>query len=439
MARMAAGPLAHLQVLLLLAVLLGGGGVAYGLGNLAIQLVALALLALHAGRVRRFMAEAPRGLLVLIILTLALPLAQLVPLPPAIWQALPGRELAVEAYALAGIASDSWAPLSLDRARTLVAFCGLLAPATVIVIGATLDGSEKRVLARTLVILALASFAVGAAQLLSGNRAAMFYPGNAHADVLYATFANRNSTGLFFVGAAILTLALQRRFDAKALILPAATIVLLLVGTILTQSRSSMALWLPIALFLAARFWWTKLHRDGTSKARSELAIIVGGITVVGLIAGSALLGGRAETSFARFAQWDPARAEVWEDAAFSAGQYWPAGSGMGTFDEVFQIHESLEYVSPRKAGRAHNDYLEIAIEAGAVGLALVVLWAVWLLSAMAGAMRSGPDWRRLGAATALGAIALQSILDYPLRTQTMLCVAALMIVLLLPRREAGA
>jgi O-antigen ligase len=434
-----ASPLVHLQGLLLLAVLLGGGGVAYGLSNLAIQLVALVLLAIHAGRLRQFAGEAPRSLQAVLFLTLAVPLLQLVPLPPAIWQALPGRELAVEAYALAGIPSDSWAPLSLDRARTLVAFTGLLAPVSVIVIGVTLGESEKRVLAWTLVALALVSFALGAVQLLSGNSAAMFYPNNAAADVLYATFANRNSTGLFFVCAAMLTLALLRSGDTRSLLAPAAIIVLLLVGTILTQSRSSMALWVLATLFLVARLGWSIVGKCRSGSLRGGLSVVLGGLAVVGLIAGSALMGGRAETSFARFAEFDQSRFEVWEDAAYAAGQYWPTGSGMGTFDEVFQIHESLEYVSPRKAGRAHNDYLEIAMEAGVAGLTLVMLWAVWVLLAMAGAVRSGPDWRRLGAGAVFGVIALQSTLDYPLRSQTMLCVAALMIVLLLPRRGVGA
>ena len=115
-------------LLLGIAIILGGGGVRYALMNAAVQLAALALLAVRPACVRTFWQAAPTGLRILLIATLALPAIQLVPLPPALWQALPGRDLVAESLALAG-SPGLWMPLSLDPGRTLVALVGLTAPA----------------------------------------------------------------------------------------------------------------------------------------------------------------------------------------------------------------------------------------------------------------------------------------------------------------------
>ncbi|OYZ18387.1 MAG: hypothetical protein B7Y31_15225 [Novosphingobium sp. 16-62-11] len=143
--------------------------------------------------------------------------------------------------------------------------------------------------------------------------------------------------------------------------------------------------------------------------------------------------GSRIETLMARFDKAEEQRPAIWEDARFAAERYWPAGSGMGTFDEVFQIDESLENISPRRAGRAHNDYIELAIEAGPFALLIVLAWATWTLwSLWRGLSSAGPQrWHTLASAGVLLAVALQSLLDYPLRNQTMLCLVAFAVVLL--------
>ena len=113
----------------------------------------------------------------------------------------------------------------------------------------------------------------------------------------------------------------------------------------------------------------------------------------------------------------------------------------MGTFDEVFQVDESLEYVSSRTAGRAHMDYYELAIEAGAAGLLLAALWLVWTGFASWTALRR-LDWMALAGTGIVICIAAQSVLSFPLRNQTMLAIVALAITLLhtsARRSERGA
>ena len=103
----------------------------------------------------------------------------------------------------------------------------------------------------------------------------------------------------------------------------------------------------------------------------------------------------------------------------------------MGTFDDVFQVDESLENMTLRRAGRAHNDYIEVTIEAGLPGLLLVAGWLV-LLFWLSWRARSSPErWIAWSGALILLAIALQSITDYPLRNLSLLTLASYALLLL--------
>jgi O-antigen ligase len=140
---------------------------------------------------------------------------------------------------------------------------------------------------------------------------------------------------------------------------------------------------------------------------------------------------GRVSDTLERFEAKDDPRRFIWDDATFIAGRYWPLGAGIGSFDEIYQVDESLENLSLRKPGRAHNDFLELAIEAGAPGLGLAALWVV-LVGWLSWAARHSPQrWIAWSGSTFLLAIALQSITDYPLRNQTILALAGFALLVL--------
>ena len=433
-------PVTHLQILLIAAIFFGGGGVAYGLRNLLIQIVALLVLALNSGLVLRFLREAPRPLMLLVIATMALPLLHAVFLPPDLWQALPGRDAAAESFAIAGLAPDRWFSLSVSPMRTVVAFCGTLAPATVIVVGHALDRESRLLLAWTVVGGSIAAFAWGAVQLSSGNTYGLLFNERTVPNVFYGTFANRNSTALFMVLSLCILFGMPVPKNRILIVAGAAAAALLATGTVLTQSRTGMVLLvIPMGLLLLRLALGLREQSADQTRKRFSIALVLGLATLVaGAVVVSASTGGRAADSFARFGTtMETDRPEMWEDGLYAADQYWPVGAGMGTFDDVFQMHESLEFVSPRRAGRAHNDYIELAIESGIPGLVLAALWLGW--SAFM-ALRPGSQhnrWTRLASGAGVAAIALQSLLDYPLRNQTLLCVAAVLVVLLAKPRRA--
>ncbi|MCK9541352.1 MAG: O-antigen ligase family protein [Novosphingobium sp.] len=301
------------------------------------------------------------------------------------------------------------------------------------------SGSPRQLtkLAQAAVILGCGCALLGMVQILTDG-GALPYPENPMPGVAFGTFANRNSTGLFLDCCLILLAVLPWRglsFAQTGWRIGAAAI--LAVAVVLTQSRTSLLLLcIPAGLAMVRFIVWLR-HEDGTRRfaARFGKAALIGaGVLACGAAVATAMVAARAdrvESVLARFGQDDARRPAIWEDAAFSARRFWPVGAGMGTFDEVFQIDESLEYLSPRTAGRAHNDFLEIAIEAGLPGLALVAGWIVWCLVAAARARGSPHRWLAWGATGMLAAIASQSLLDYPLRNQTLLCMAALAIAML--------
>jgi O-antigen ligase len=287
-------------------------------------------------------------------------------------------------------------------------------------------------LQRTTVALGVLAALFGTTHLLNPAWGDLYAEQLPMPGVLVATFADRNAAALF-LGCCLLLLAGLPSFPrgAAGRIAAVGAAGFLAVCVLLTQSRSGIVLLgAPLALIswriLASARHPPQAKRDHRARLTAIAALAAAAIAVAAIVSS-----GQVQTSLARFEQGDEMRAEMREDARFAAARYWPVGAGMGTFDEVFQIDESLEYVSPRRAGRAHMDYLELAIEAGAIGLALAALWLVWVAWAGWRAVRRRDAWSARAGALIIAGIAAQSLLSFPLRNQAMLCAAALAVVLL--------
>lgn len=433
-----------LLALLLVAFALGGGGSRQGLANLLVQLTALAALAPHYRAMLAFVREAPLGLRALIGASLLVPLLQIIPLPPGLWQTLPGRELASRSLELAG-EIGGWMPFSLYPLRTLLALTALMTPAAVLIVGWNLPRERLAMLGWGVVACGLVTVLFGLVQLGATDDTGTLFGARNPGTVLLGTFANRNSTALL-LGFALALAALLPAPRPHPALLPArlALCALLLLAIVLTKSRTGLVLaGVPIALAGIKALWWTFRERTaaqarpGTASSR-PLAFALGAMALVAT-SGIALLvaaPGPIGEALERFEAKDDPRRYIWDDASYSARRYWPMGAGMGTFDEVFQVDESLENLTKKTAGRAHNDYLELAIEAGIPGLALAALWLALIGWLSWRARLSSQRWVAWAGSSFLVSIALQSITDYPLRNQTILAFGAFALLLL--ARSAG-
>lgn len=436
--------------LLACAIVLGGGGINAPWHNLAVEIIALVLLALNPDKVVHFLQSGPRALVWLVALTIAVPIIQLVPLPPAIWTRLPGSDIIIESYAVAGI-ENAWRPVSAYPARTLLAATGLIAPFCVLV----LAYSGGRELAGRLALGVLAAGAVnmllGAEQLVTANRIGNLYPSRVNPHHLYGTFANHNTGGLFLVVVVCALLALpplSRRpsVDRMMRIVLAA---IFSVGVVLTQSRSALALLLLVGVALAAPLGLARVKRLPESHGKgSSLPTRAGPLRLL-LAAGAGLaimlaafgLAGNAKVgqTLARFDDLQDKRPQIWLDTGETIRRYFPVGAGVGSFEEVFRIDESLEFLSRGHINRAHNDYLEPVVESGVFGAAMILGWMAWCGHVLFGWYRSGRLRHHAFPALTLGIIALQSMIDYPLRSQAGLCVFAAMIAILANARPVQA
>ena len=413
------------------ALVFGGGGSRYPLANLLVQLSALALALLFIGFARGRLAAVPKGLYILAGLTLALPLIQILPLPPAIWQQLPGRDLVQASLKLLGT-EGGWFPWSVDRGRTVVAFASLIPGVALLALypwGRTDAGYRALFL---LIVLGVANFIFAALQLAVPGNVLNPYPVLSEGR-LYGFFASHNSSGLFFViclcasiGAFRLT---QRKTLTRGFIALAG--ILMVLGTILTNSRSSTFL---LLLPIAQMAWLGFKSRPNKLSGRSAIAVAAGALALIGGIGIFLVQSTRLSATWARFAELDDRRPEIWEDSLFSVERFWPFGSGMGTFRDVFPVDESLEHVLAGTPGRAHSEYFELAIEAGIFGLILAAAWAVWLVLRFWLARHQANAAAVQAAALAILCISLQGLIDYPLRNQALLCIAGLLIATMVGR-----
>jgi len=437
------GTQAFLAVLAIIvfAVAFGGGGSKYGLANLIVQLCALIALSLNREAFFRFWKAAPVALSVLILFSVLLPLAQVIPMPNALWSSLPGRDIAAQSFDL--IDGQEWSAMSVDPLRTLLAMSALIVPIALLTIGWSASRDSLILAGWAIVVLGLINFALGIPQVLSNSEVGVLYPENPMPGVLFGTFANRNSAGLFLVSALTLALILPppARVARFALPLRVAICLFLIVAIVLTRSRTALVLVsIPLAL-LSWQMLTTRARMPNANFNSRKPAGLIALAPVALILAAIAALfvaaPGRISDVVDRFESGgEDARSYIWEDAAYSADRFWPVGSGMGTFDDVFQLDESLENLTLRKAGRAHNDYLEVAIEAGLPGLALIGGWLL-LIMWMCWRMRGQPNrWIAWSGGAVLFLVIFQSITDYPLRNLSMLAVASYALLLLAKFRD---
>lgn len=419
-------PRLRLAVLLSCAWLFGGGGVGAALPNLFVQLLALAILAVSLPAVIDFWRNAPLALRALAGMTLALPLIQIIPLPPSAWLALPGHETVAESIALVG-APIGWRAWSIDPHRTYLAAAGLVAPFTALVLTWQARDRDVRPLLALVVLLGLCAVALGAVQMAAGNDGWFVASAARGSNDLQATFANRNSSGLFFAAclACLGCLPATGRPAFDHPLVRTAVGAILTIGVVAAHSRSAMAL----ALVPLAIAGWRIVRAPALrSRRNAGIAVVAILVAVAGIVTMAAVGNNRLTEAIERFERFDDARFYIWPDALATTARFWPMGGGIGTFDDAFQIDESLETLQPLRAGRVHNDYLEVAYEAGFAGILLALGWLAWLVKVSIRNVRRLRSIEVLAAPVVLWLIALQSLNDYPLRSQALLCIAACMI-----------
>ena len=125
-------------VLLVAALLLGGATRGGFMPNAIVRIISLAVLLLAVWRSPPLWTPQTRWPILLLAAIVAVPLMQLIPLPPEVWGSLPGRAGFVADFRAAGMALPPM-PLSLAPYATWNAALSLLPPAAMFIAAAGMN------------------------------------------------------------------------------------------------------------------------------------------------------------------------------------------------------------------------------------------------------------------------------------------------------------
>ena len=394
------------------------GGSAQGIfSNLALQLLGLAILA-WAFLTRRpnDVSRAGRRLGYLATAAVALVLVQLVPLPPASWSAVPGRQFVVDGFRLLGQPLP-WMPLSLAPAATIATAMAMLPPLAMLALILRLEAYRDSWLLISLLSATFISVGLGVLQLQNGGNGPYLYP-RANLGTASGLFANVNHMAtLLLIAIPFLAAIGARRWrrltNSKdrtlTLTLTGAAAVVVLLGIATNHSFALMIIGAPVIGAAALQLVPPGRVRLGRLAAMISILFLAGAAALASM--GSSAMSASNQTSVT-------IRTEIWKHSGEALSDHWLAGSGIGTFPALYPQYEDPATVGRTYVNHAHNDYLEILLEAGIPGGVLLILFLTWWSSRALSIWRS-PNAAELGRAACIAsaAILLHSLVDYPLRT----------------------
>ncbi|MCD2323318.1 O-antigen ligase family protein [Sphingomonas sp. IC-56] len=412
----------------LLLVLVTGGSSREDVQSLVVLLPAavlccgVALWGLRAEHLRRY-----RGLAALLGAILVLVVLHMVPLPPALWHALPGRELVAQQDRLLGF-GEVWRPISLVPEGAANVLYGLAVPVAVFLLGIRLSQDRLRQLVPVLLVLGAISGCWAVLQFAGGLDSVFYTYRVSNPDVATGAFANRNHQAVFLA----LLYPMLGAFAAgpsrdggvaRAKRLGSLALGLFLFPLIL-GGGSRIGLFAALLGILFGGLLYVTSTARRLRERRKEGGALRRGLIVAAVLLVSAIVIASVTykgVSFDRLMQASATqelRLKVWPLIWKQSGDYFPVGSGAGSFAPVFQLAEPDQILRPTYLNRAHNEFLEILLTAGLPGMLLLAAGFIMVLNYGRQALMRGRHARvaQCGVAVII-LLVLGSITDYPIRT----------------------
>lgn len=418
---------------LILVMLIGGGVTAFNILFLLQLLVSCSLLTVLILRERPVRLAAAigwqeRSIFACIFL---LPLLQLVPLPPALWQLLPMSELNLAIRSEFGL-QDSWYPVSSAPYDTAVSVFAIFMLAIVSAAVLRLSHRGQRLILQIIVAVAFVSVPVGAVQIASAGRIFDFHQSN-YGTLMIGFLANRNHAGLFLAGAIPLyahllytspLINLNQRHTAMIF-----GALILMAGIVGTGSRAGLILGCIGCMYPIAQTLLSGRLGTVTWKAKSLLACI----PLIALVALS--MSPKFWVLLGRFqGVTDDLRWTIWQTSWRATERYWPIGSGFGTFTSAYNLNEPIENLAPEYINNAHNDFLELAIEGGIFAVSLTVITLaliIWrTIQVVSDEFKLGVSSQRIAALGFPWFAILHSAVDYPMRRMAIVVPVVVLLVI---------
>jgi O-antigen ligase len=348
-------------------------------------------------------------------------------------------------------------PISVAPHATWLSALSLLPPLAIFLAVLQFGYRERRMLSLLVLAIGILSVFIGLVQVAQGPSSALRFYENTNATEAVGFFANRNHFAALLYCLMLLAAAWaaeplaamgmapdRKRYDTFAIVALIAgftVLVTFVAGEAMARSRAGLGLSIIALLgaFAIAAF---------DRRARISHGRGVFRLTTTKLMVGAIALGVIFTVQYALYRILERFGADPLEDARIpfarntteAAAAFMPFGSGLGTFVPVYSMFEKpADALANKYVNHAHNDILELWLDTGIIGLALMAVFAVWLV------LRSLQIWRRArphgaseldvslarAATIAIALLMLHSFVDYQLRTGAMIAILAFACALL--------
>jgi O-antigen ligase len=342
----------------------------------------------------------------------------------------------------------AWKPISVSPPDTLrgLAFLAAFSLLALAVFRELGEGRWRRRLLRTVVFTGLALTVVALLQAVSPEPRRLYGVWQPSWDwAVFGPYVNRNHFAGYLVMAASLSLGLALEALARlraawstrrhgllllgeteglALARAAAGVMLLVAGLVASQSRGG------VSAFACATLAVLLLILSGGAPPRSATGRRWTALAVLLLVASGVLwigLGGVQQAFATRGIRGS--RLDLWRDMLPIVPRFPLFGDGWNAFATAYPWYQTVWKTD--WIGEAHNDYLQVLLDGGLVGFALVAgLLGLVFRAALARARRSPVDLGLLGA---LLGLAFHELVDFngqiPANAATWIALAALALV----------
>jgi O-antigen ligase len=448
-------------IVLVAALLLGGGSRMGFVGDVVVQLLAVPMVAFGLRDWTSRMTADFRELSVDALFHLAL---LLLVVSWIVQMIIPHQSLGLEASGSAptGLSAGQSLSTALGRGGSAIPAANWAAGISVVPCAAMLFGAS-RLKADQLFKLMLVVIAIGALALMAGFVQVVQGPDS---DLrLYATtnpseavgfFANRNHFAaqlyvtLLFSAVALayatdVYLRAKDRYTHTILwfVLCAILVVAVMAGIMMARSRaglvlSGVAIAAIVPIFVASKYnaGEQRGHQHRAHRRRAEGGLIGRRIILSCLILGilfACQFGIQRILTRFEADPLDDLRVVLSPATLELAKANLPFGAGFGSFVPMYAAFENPQHLFSGFANRAHNDGAELILEAGIFGLLAELLFAAWLVALAFQIWRRKPSGDTglsmmlpRAAAVAILLLLAHSFVDYPLRTTALSTVFAL-------------
>lgn len=344
---------------------------------------------------------------------------QLIPVPATLLSTQPSG--AAQANMLLGL--HNWRPVALSPDATAYALLCLTPAFVMMWLSASLDQLERELAVMWLLGASTVMALIGFAQATDTLSISMYdvY----HQTVATGLFASRNNFADLMIIVTPLTCAMlnvwRRRYGKGAAeFILHALLVIYFFATVASASRAGLVIFSLVLLL--SYFFSTPLP------LRLRFVVIVSPLAVLGSLLFSLLpLTGALKVLADRFSGEEDARWEIWRNSWHAARAYWPYGAGLGNFRLAYEQFEPLQSVIPLYINAAHNEYLQLVIELGVVGV-LLALVATGYIIIKAITNRKNP--LVVFAIVSLTGMMGHALVDYPFRMIGINLLIAFLVVL---------